>query len=67
MGRGTGRISDGILNGTFQLTSILRSVVGEDVSLAYVVQSGLLEELCTTITWAMDDIDVLTNIVRILR
>ncbi len=61
------KVSEGILNGTFQLTSILRSVVGESKNLVTVVQSGLMEQLCTTMTWALCDIDVLTNIMRILR
>lgn len=61
-------VPETIFNGTFQLTSILRSVVGEDSSiLDLVVRSGLLEELCNSLQWTIADIDVVSNIVRILR
>ncbi|CAL8100973.1 unnamed protein product [Orchesella dallaii] len=60
-------IPESLFNGTFQLTSILRSVVGEDSSiLDLVVRSGLLEELCNSLRWTIADIDVVSNIVRIL-
>ncbi|ODN00752.1 Armadillo repeat-containing protein 2 [Orchesella cincta] len=60
-------IPESIFNGTFQLTSILRSVVGEDSTiLDLVVRSGLLEELCNSLQWTIADIDVVSNIVRIL-
>ncbi|CAG7719388.1 unnamed protein product [Allacma fusca] len=55
-----------IFNGVFQLTSILRSVVGEESSLQSVVSSGLLDELCSSLEWTVDDIDILSNTVRIL-
>ncbi|CAG7720917.1 unnamed protein product [Allacma fusca] len=59
-------IPESIFNGVFQLTSILRSVVGEESSLHSVVTSGLLEELCNSLEWTVEDIDILSNIVRIL-
>jgi len=62
-----GKVPEDIFNGVFQLTSILRSVVGEEESLISVAQSGLMDELCCTLVWTFEDIDVLTNIVRILR
>ncbi|CAG7725783.1 unnamed protein product [Allacma fusca] len=59
-------IPESIFNGVFQLTSILRSVVGQESSLHSVVTSGLLEELCNSLEWTVEDIDILSNIVRIL-
>lgn len=61
------KVPDNILNGAFQLTSILRSVVNEPTQLEFVGSSGLLEEMTKTLTWTCDDIDVLTNIVRVMR
>jgi len=60
------KIPEDIFNGAFQLTSILRSVVGEEGCLDPVARSGLLEELCSSLVWTIEDIDVLTNVVRIL-
>jgi hypothetical protein len=61
------QVSENIQNGVFQLTSILRSVVGIESALTDVANSGLLEEVCNSISWTLTDIDVLSNIVRILR
>lgn len=61
------KVPPNIQNGVFQLTSILRSVVGIESTLGTVAESGLLDEICNSLSWTIDDIDVISNIVRIFR
>jgi len=61
------KVPGNIQNGVFQLTSILRSVVGIESTLSAVAESGLLDEICNSLSWTLEDIDVISNIVRILR
>ena len=64
--KGPKKVPEAIFNGVFQLTSILRSVVGEESTLHQVVTSGLLDQLCNSLSWTVDDVDILSNVVRIL-